>query len=228
MAAMRFAFVVVVVLGCKREPAQQQPAPASAPVQPSPVAPSDAALGDAKSVDAAPLDAGGVELVLTEEGVRPIAAGTAFDQQAVAALLPGYTITVEEQYYEGTPDNRLIVSRGDTQLLELGGRSDKVAVVGVMSHEVRSEVGFAVGSKYDEVAKTAGTLSCEKPPHDDPYSSSVVCHGDSLPSFTLVFTPVKEPRPSKKDRDSDGFDIPAKQIPKVLKGAALDVVFVDY
>jgi hypothetical protein len=176
--------------------------------------------------DAQP-DAARVELILTADGVAPFGPNMRFDQQAVAAALPGYTVSVDEREYEGTPDNRLIVSRGGTELIELGeSRAHTIAIVGVLSHEVRSDIGYGVGSTYETVVAAAGAMTCEKPPHDDPYSDNVVCSPSERGDFQLVFTPVKQPRPPKQDDESDGFDIPASQIPKVLRGATVDVLYV--
>jgi hypothetical protein len=227
MAAMRIALVAVAVLGCKREAAPKPtPAPASTPAPSTALAAADAQIVDSVAGDA-DRDAGSVELVLTADGVRPFEPNMRFDQTVVAAAVPGYTVKVDEREYEGTPDNRLIVSRGGTELVELGeSRAHTIGVVGVLSHEIRSEIGYGVGSTYEQVVAAAGAMTCEKPPHDDPYSDNVVCSPTERGAFQLVFTPVKQPKPPKQDEESDGFDIPASQIPQVLKGAALDVLFV--
>ncbi len=191
LASMRVAVVVVALLGCQREPAQKHP---NAPSPRHPAA------------------AGAVEIVLTDEGVKPFDGTETFEEAAIGALLPGYTITVDEREYEGTPDNRLIVSRGGTDLVELAeDRDHTVGVVGVLSREVRSELGFGVGSTYEQVANKGGALACSKPPHDDPYADHVVCTSDELPSFELVFTPTTAPEPPTNDPDVDGLTFPPRR-----------------
>lgn len=90
---------------------------------------------------------------VTEEGVGPITGITAFDPDAVSALLPGTTVSRLQISREGEQYPVILVEENDEKVMEVVPDADERSVAGVIvfSPDIRDMHGIHVGSVYTDI-----------------------------------------------------------------------------
>lgn len=221
MRDLAIAIAILATEACKGEPNGTPPTQAASGSAVAQVA--DAGVvADAALIADALRAAGKAELVLRADGVGPLSIGMVVDKDSLAALLPDYTIEVEQHYFEDTPYDKYAIKKGDEVLVRITPTDGVVYAINITSALVKSELGFKVGMKYEKVVAAIGKLSCEVPPHDDPFSSDYICVPESFSSMQLGFPIGKYPKGK-----SDGFDLSAKRAAKLLHAIELDEIFIN-
>ncbi|NIJ42899.1 hypothetical protein FHS78_003207 [Parvibaculum indicum] len=90
---------------------------------------------------------------IAEEGVGPITGITAFDPDAVSALLPGTTVSRQQVSREGEQYPVILVEENDEKVMEVVPDADERSVAGVIvfSPDIRDGHGIHVGSVYTDI-----------------------------------------------------------------------------
>lgn len=168
-------------------------------------------------------------LRIRKDGVGPVKVGMPIDKATLAKLLPGTSIEEVEEGAEEETYTTFVVSRGKDVLFQLVPVDGKVVSIMVLGRAVESELGFKVGSKYEEVTGQ-GALACEKPdPNaaDGAGSGHIVCSSGALPDAWLFFAKDEQTKAQAPMRGV-GIEIPAADTAKQLAGFDLEAIELAY
>ncbi len=112
---------------------------------------------------------------VTEEGVGPITGITAFDPDAVSALLPGTTVSRRQVSREGEKYPIILVEEKDEKMMEVVPDADERSVAGVIvfSPGIRDMHGIHVGSLYTDIYKKDDKPQCL--PGVEEYAGRLFC-----------------------------------------------------
>ena len=112
---------------------------------------------------------------VTEEGVGPITGITAFDADAVSALLPGTTVSREEVTREGEKYPAIMVEEDGERQMEVVPDADERSVAGVIvfSPGIADMQGIHVGSTYADIYAKDVKPQCL--PGVEEYSGRLFC-----------------------------------------------------
>ena len=116
-----------------------------------------------------------VVIKVTEEGVGPITGITAFDPDAVSALLPGTTVSRQQITREGEEYPVIVVEENGARQMEVVPDADERSVAGVIvfSPDIEDMQGVHVGSSYAEIYGGDKTPKCL--PGTEEYSGHLFC-----------------------------------------------------
>ncbi len=103
-----------------------------------------------------------VELVVTEKSVGPITIETPFDAEAVAKLLPSYTVESAVSAALQPGEHTIRVSDGDKVLMELyptrDGKTVETALV--LDASIKDDKGIHIGSTFAEAIPGGDSSEC--------------------------------------------------------------------
>ena len=131
-------------------------------------------------------------LEITPHNVGPINLDFRFDEQALRAALPGYTVQVQEVGGEEGSYMEAQVSRDGQPVLDVipdipgDDGTTPVLSVTVQSPEVDNTLGPKVGASFAEAADGLDRVSCE--PGMDEYSGKVICGSPGPINIRYVFS----------------------------------------
>jgi hypothetical protein len=98
------------------------------------------------------------------------------NEEKLAAIVPGYTVTKETHMIGKSFDyTKLAIAKDGEVVARITPVDGKVHTINVTSRRVASEVGFQVGDPYETVKRVAGELTCAITTPDDPFWEHFMC-----------------------------------------------------
>ena len=186
--------------GCSRD----SKVSSTAPAHPAP----------SRASDAAPID----PLRLGLDGVGPLRSGMPIDREELVGLLPGYTVVVTEDSFEGQSFEVWEIRSGDATVVRLVPSDGVIGALTVLSSAIASDTGVAVGTGYAEVRDRIGPLTCELTYHDDMFPVQPTCTASRAPGWNIVFAPVDA------EGLGEGQPVPPDRQQKLLAGAVVEAI----
>jgi hypothetical protein len=210
---MRWIVILAVGAGCKDDRLERDPAP-----RPMPVVIDAAPVPDAPlPVDANAPDAAVVPLRIGPGGVGPLEPKLAIDKTTLAALVPGYTVEVVVDSFEGVDFEVFDVKSGAAAVLRVVPADGVIDSIIVFSAAIPSDLGVAVGTPYATAVAELGPFDCELSYHDEPLFPEQA--GCAAGAWQLIF--------DNSPNLGEGAKLPAKRQAKLLRKSKVEAMVLN-